>query len=1123
MSNLAKMAIVLVSLSFGALAAPVANIPIDVTQPESEVPGGKSFKVHPKGDEWGSWYETDDGYTVIKDDATGAWHYGQLDAAQKLRPSGKLVGRDQPQAFGLKRHVRPSPSAKSPHSTAPLPNVLAATAMQQAVTAPVIGNVPTLFILVQFTDRAGTYGAANFASLLSNQLQTYFREVSYGRFGTAPAAESHGTANDGVVGWLPLNQPHPNTAGSTDVRNQQLAKDAMLAADPYVNYAAFDLNNDNYVDSNELAVVVIPAGYETAYDGGLSSPSVWGHQWSIWAVAAPVVDGKLVGDFHNSAGGYAQFGEIHQNHVATIGIMAHELGHLILRLPDLYDTSFISEGIGNFSLMAGGSWAQKPTDPYAGQSPVHPDAWCKLYNGWVDPVVNGVGPVTFPAVGSAAATAANAVQMQTTTDPAQYFLFENRGQYGYDAGLSGLMSGMTGVSGTPGGLAVWHVDESMRTATTWWAPNDIVTHKFLDLEEADNVSTMDTVVDRGQANDFFFSPNKGVFDDLSSPNSKLYSAASTGIALNSLSAPSQSMTGNFGLISQTITFGPAPSLIIGGTATVSATASSRLPVTFSSLTTAVCTIAGTTVTGVTAGTCTIAANQAGDGTYAPAPQTTQNIDVGKIPQTITFGAAPLVSVGGTGAVSATASSGLVVIYSSLTPTVCAIAGNTVTGSAIGDCTIAADQLGDATYAPAPRLLQTFAIGKASQSITFGAAPTISVNGTGAVSATASSRLSVSYGTATPGVCSIAGSTVTGVTAGNCTITADQTGNGTYAPAPQATQTFAIAKANQTISFGLAPTVTVGGSGVVSAVATSGLSVTFSSTTPSVCTLAGNTVTGVAAGNCVIAADQGGDANYNPAPQVVQSIQVVSAVWQLSVTRVGSGSVISTPAGIDCGATCSANFTGGTVVTMTATPATGSVFAGWSGACTGTGTCNVTMSSATGVTATFNTASYALTVSKAGTGVGTVVSAPIGVNCGGVCSATFTAGTVVTLTATPAAGSVFAGWSGTCAGTGACTVTMDTAKTITATFDASGTATTYPLSVTKRGSGSGLVSSSPAGINCGSVCTSSFAANTVVTLTAAPTPGSKLAEWKGACAGAKSATCKVTMSAAKSVTVKFDRR
>src|SRR5206468_8473715 len=103
-------------------------------------------------------------------------------------------------------------------------------------------------------------------------------------------------------------------------------------------------------------------------------------------------------------------------------------------------------------------------------------------------------------------------------------------------------------------------------------------------------------------------------------------------------------------------------------------------------------------------------------------------------------------------------------------------------------------------------------------------------------------------------------------AGSCTITASQGGDATYAPAPDVSQTFAIAKANQTISFAPLPNKTFGDPDFpVNATASSGLTVTFAAAGQ--CTVSGNTVHLTAAGSCTITASQVGNANYNAAPDV----------------------------------------------------------------------------------------------------------------------------------------------------------------------------------------------------------------------------------------------------------------
>ena len=169
---------------------------------------------------------------------------------------------------------------------------------------------------------------------------------------------------------------------------------------------------------------------------------------------------------------------------------------------------------------------------------------------------------------------------------------------------------------------------------------------------------------------------------------------------------------------------------------------------------------------------------------------------------------------------------------------------------------------------------------------------------------------------------------------------------------------------------------------------------------------------------------------------------------VSKTGTGTGTVTSSPAGINCGATCSSSFAGGTQITLTPTAAAGSTFTGWgAGPCEGTGACTFTITAATTVVANFAPSgnNFTLTVNEAGTGTGTVSSAPAGINCPTTCSASFASGAVVALTATAGEGSTFAGWSGAgCTGTGGCSVTMTAAQTVTATFNSGNSPVTIGL-------------------------------------------------------------------------------
>ena len=407
--------------------------------------------------------------------------------------------------------------------------------------------------------------------------------------------------------------------------------------------------------------------------------------------------------------------------------------------------------------------------------------------------------------------------------------------------------------------------------------------------------------------------------------------------------------------SQTITFtstAPAGAVVGGATYTVTATSSAGLtPVTFAidAASSGVCTISGSTVSFTGTGTCTIDANQAGNANYNAAPQAQQSFAVGKGSQTITFtSTAPAGAVvgGATYTVTATSSAGLTPVTFAIDTAssgVCTISGSTVSFTGTGTCTIDANQAGNANYNAAPQAQQSFAVGKGNQTITFPnpLAQTYSAGGTFAVSATATSGLAVTFTSTTTGVCTVAGSTVTIVSAGTCTINADQSGNANYNAALTVSDNITINKANQAIAFPNpgAQTYSPGGTFAVSATATSGLAVAFSSTTPGVCTVAGSTVTIVSAGTCTIAANQAGSTNYSAAPTVSDNITINPASQTITFTSTA-------PAGATVGgATYTVTATGG----ASGNSVTFAIDAASSGVCTisgstvsftGTGTCTI---------------------------------------------------------------------------------------------------------------------------------------------------------------------------------------
>ena len=431
-------------------------------------------------------------------------------------------------------------------------------------------------------------------------------------------------------------------------------------------------------------------------------------------------------------------------------------------------------------------------------------------------------------------------------------------------------------------------------------------------------------------------------------------------------APQVQQTFTVGLTSQTISFTSSPpgGAVVGGpTYTVTATATSGLAVTFSAdaSSAGICTLSGSTVTFVGAGTCTINANQAGNGTYLAAPQVQQSFVISAAPapsvQSINFTSTPPsgATVGGPAyTVTATASSGLAVTFSADASSagICTVSGATVALVGAGTCTINANQSGNASYQAAPQVQQTFTVGLTSQTISFTSSPpggAVVGGPTYTVTATATSGLPVTLTIAagSAGICTLSGSTVTFVGAGTCTINANQAGNGTHQAAPQVQQSFTVNAAappgTQSITFtSTAPAAAaVGGTPyTVTAVSSSGLPVALSidATSAGVCTLSGSTVSFVGTGTCRIDANQAGNGTYQAAPQVQQTFAVGLANQTISFTSSPPGGAV----------------VGGPTYTVSATASSGlpvafTIAAGSAGVCTragsvisftGTGTCTI---------------------------------------------------------------------------------------------------------------------------------------------------------------------------------------
>ncbi len=353
------------------------------------------------------------------------------------------------------------------------------------------------------------------------------------------------------------------------------------------------------------------------------------------------------------------------------------------------------------------------------------------------------------------------------------------------------------------------------------------------------------------------------------------------------------------LQSQTVAFtSTAPTGLVFGTSTTytptsSGSASEVSPViTVDASSSAVCSISAGVVSITGAGTCTLNANQAGNGFYAPASQVQQSFTVAKADQTITFTNEPAsTKVNTTYTPSATATGGGSVTFTiaSGSSAVCSIASGVVTFNAVGSCVVLADSAGSTNYNAAAQGSKTITVGKGDQTITFTNNPaTPKVNTTYTPTATATGGGSVTFSIASnsSAICSIAGNVVTFNAVGDCVILADSISTANWSVATQGSKTVTVAKGEQTITFTNNPaTPKVKTSYTPTATATGGGSVTFTiaAGSSSVCSIASGVITFLAVGDCVIKGDSAASANWNASAQGSKTVTVTKGDQAITFT------------------------------------------------------------------------------------------------------------------------------------------------------------------------------------------------------------------------------------------------
>ena len=508
------------SESFGVPAAPGL---FEFSQPD-----GSKFKARIKGDEFYHHMETSDGYSVSFNKDSDSYEYLNVDASGKFIKTGLKAGIDNPTKHGIPRNLREKDSVRQEiiSKKRASRSKVAGQEVQAVQSAPsgalpqsISGTVTPLVILVNFSDTSTTYSSSVFNSLFNTpgynlngavgSVKDYFNETSYNQLNVQAT----------ISAWVTLSHPMSwygaNDAYGEDLRPREMVLEAInLLNDSGFDFSPFDANHDGLLDY-PLDVIHHGGGEEA----GAGANTIWSHAWSL-AYPGVTVDGVKIQAYHTEP-------ELYGTGLTTIGVICHEMGHSVCSLPDLYDTDNSSEGIGEWCLMASGSW-----NGSNGERPAHMSAWAKLQCGWVTAqtlAANQTGVSVLKGNSNQSIfKITNGMQL-----PNEYLLVENRQKSGFDDGLPGP------------GLLVWHIDDNM-------SDNTNEAHYMVALLQADGNKNLENNVNRGDGGDPYpgTSGNRTI-SSATNPNTNSYTNGATSTIISSISNSADTMTFNLGLTPDT--------------------------------------------------------------------------------------------------------------------------------------------------------------------------------------------------------------------------------------------------------------------------------------------------------------------------------------------------------------------------------------------------------------------------------------------------------------------------------------------------------------------------------------------------------------------------------------------
>lgn len=521
-------------------AGPALNVPQEISQPD-----GSTFTSFARGDEFQGWVETTDRRTVLLNHTTGYYEYAVSGARKQLELSGINVRADSrhrqydPAIESIPTDVKPpfndqlflyqQESIDEIHNDRRLHN----TSPNGWTPIPVSGNKRMLVIMVGFVDTPSASGGAQYWSSAifdtnSASVTRYYKDQSFAATNIIPVPHTQPGKPTGVISvQIPTFHPRCGSA-CTYATETNWVNRALAEAAKYVNFANLDTNNNGDLSGDEVVVYFITAGYESSVGAG--SPGIWAHAWGgngVTAAGLSVRKWAMNGEWYNSS------------RYMTMGIVAHEMGHALFGLPDLYDISYLNSGMGAFSLMASGSWGRKDDTETSGTTPVNLDAWSRQYLGWSTPRVVPSGT----SVGFADPLLDKSSTLQlinSAITSSEFWLIENRTPTGWDRGLYPYLGAWKG------GLLIQHVDTNIGDRVT----NSINkytagSHQGVMVEEPSTASC--SLVrpggSRGCTSLLYSANTTNTFNANSTPSSAYYVGNRSGVGVSGISPAGAYITG----------------------------------------------------------------------------------------------------------------------------------------------------------------------------------------------------------------------------------------------------------------------------------------------------------------------------------------------------------------------------------------------------------------------------------------------------------------------------------------------------------------------------------------------------------------------------------------------------